>query len=51
MSAVMSRARERRVNQGIFISGMTGSGKSRMAELLAKPWRRVVFIDPTRSAR
>lgn len=49
MSAVISRARERRVNQGVFISGMTGSGKSRKAEELAKPWRRVVFIDPTRS--
>lgn len=49
MAPVVSRARERRVNQGVFISGMTGSGKSRMAELLAKPWRRIVFIDPTRS--
>ncbi len=47
--AASSRARERRINQGVFISGMTGSGKSRMAEKLSAPWRRAVFVDPTRS--
>jgi hypothetical protein len=49
MPPVTARARERRINQGVFVSGMTGSGKSRMAEKLAQPWKRVVFVDPTRS--
>lgn len=46
---VSARARERRINQGVFVSGMTGSGKSRMAEQLSNVWRRVIYIDPTRS--
>jgi hypothetical protein len=43
------RPRERRHNQGVFISGATGSGKSRMAERIAQAWPRVIAIDPTYS--
>lgn len=43
------RRREDRQNQGVFISGATGSGKSRMAQRLAADWKRVILIDPTGS--
>lgn len=43
------RERAKRINQGVFISGKTGSGKSRMAEQLSAKWPRVVYVDPTRS--
>lgn len=39
----------KRKNQSAFITGVTGSGKSRMAEYLMRQWTRVVVIDPTRS--
>lgn len=39
----------KRKNQSAFITGVTGSGKSRMAEQLIEHWGRVVVIDPTRS--
>lgn len=41
--------RSRRLSQGVFISGASGSGKSRMTERLAQPWRRVIYVDPMRS--
>lgn len=35
-----------RVNRGLFLSGQTGSGKSRMTARLASYWSRVIYIDP-----
>jgi hypothetical protein len=43
------RKREERQNQGVFISGATGSGKSRMAQRLVSDWKRSIIIDPTGS--
>lgn len=43
------RDRSKRLNQGVFISGASGSGKSRMTERLAEPWKRVIYVDPMRS--
>lgn len=43
------RRRDERQNQGVFISGATGSGKSRMMQRLASVWKRVITIDPTGS--
>lgn len=40
------RDRSRRLNQGVFISGASGSGKSRMTARLAQPWDRVIYVDP-----
>lgn len=39
----------RRLSQSAFISGASGSGKSRMTEYLAAPWPRVIYVDPMRS--
>jgi hypothetical protein len=44
-----ARERSRRINQGVFISGASGSGKSRMTARLASPWKRVIYIDPMNS--
>jgi hypothetical protein len=43
------RPRSKRKNKAVMITGLTGSGKSRMGETLADPWPRVVYIDPTDS--
>lgn len=45
------RADADKLNQGVFISGATGSGKSRMTQRLALPWARVVYVDPMRTVR
>ena len=42
-----NRARHLRVNQGVFISGASGSGKSRMMARLAAFWKRRILVDPT----
>lgn len=42
-----NRPRHLRVSQGVFISGATGSGKSRMMERLALDWKRRILVDPT----
>lgn len=45
------RTDEEKNNQGVFISGATGSGKSRMTQRLAASWARVLYIDPMRTVR
>jgi hypothetical protein len=40
------RDRSKRLNQGVFISGASGSGKSRMTARLAEYWDRKIFVDP-----
>jgi hypothetical protein len=45
------RERARRLNLGVFVSGASGTGKSRMTERLAAMWRRVIYVDPMRSFR
>lgn len=47
MSSV--RDRSKRLNQGVFISGASGSGKSRMTQRLAAYWGRVIYVDPMAS--
>jgi hypothetical protein len=49
MSSIRERAH--RLNMGVFVSGGSGSGKSRMTERLSEPWRRVIYVDPMRSFR
>lgn len=43
------RERAKRINQGVFISGASGSGKSRMTAYLASFWVRVIYVDPMSS--
>lgn len=38
-----------RKNQGVFLSGKTGSGKTRKATELAEGWERRIAVDPTKS--
>lgn len=38
-------------NQGVFVCGMTGSGKSRMTQRLARSWKRVIYVDPMKTIR
>lgn len=45
------RADADKQNQGVFISGATGSGKSRMTQRLALPWARVIYVDPMKTVR
>lgn len=45
------RADEDKNNQGVFISGATGSGKSRMTQRLAATWARVIYVDPIKTVR
>lgn len=47
--ALSERERKRRQNIGVFVSGQTGAGKSRMLERLAQDWTRVLYVDPTNS--
>lgn len=44
-----TKARSERNNQGVLITGMTGSGKSRMGARIIAPWSRRIIIDPTNS--
>lgn len=41
--------RKSRKNKLVLITGMTGSGKSRMGERLSDPWPRIIYVDPTDS--
>lgn len=43
------RERSKRLNQGVFITGASGSGKSRMTQRLAALWQRKILLDPMRS--
>lgn len=44
-----ARKIDERINQGVFITGKTGSGKSRMTKRLAGMFPRQLYVDPMES--